>query len=148
MFRVQPRLPYGVKPIPDNIAPDTTAAYYQPGAAAAAHRVLHGLCRTLGAVCRKARPRDGALRRPVRPLRPADLRDVARTAPGDRHEVDRYLDTPGQALAYQIGLLKILELREHAQRVLGPAYDVRDFNEAVLATGSVPLPALEAHIER
>ena len=63
------------------------------------------------------------------------------------NEIDRYIGTPGEALAYKIGQLKILELRERAQKALGGKFDLRDFNDAVLATGSVPLAALEKHID-
>ena len=63
------------------------------------------------------------------------------------NEVDRYIGTPGQALAYKIGQMKISELRERARTKLGARFDLREFNDAVLATGSVPLVALEAHID-
>ena len=62
------------------------------------------------------------------------------------NEVDRYIGMPGQALAYKIGEMTISALRERAQRELGPRFDLRDFNDAVLATGSVPLAALQARI--
>ena len=63
------------------------------------------------------------------------------------NEIDRYIGTPGQALAYKIGQLKISELRGEAERELGDGFDLRAFNDAVLATGSVPLEALETHID-
>ncbi len=63
------------------------------------------------------------------------------------NEVDRYIGWPGQALAYKIGQMKISELRARAQSALADKFDLRDFNDAVLATGSVPLAALERHID-
>ncbi len=64
------------------------------------------------------------------------------------NEIDRYIGDPAQALAYKIGQLKISELRSRGQRALGPKFDLRDYNDAVLAVGSVPLTTLEAHIDR
>jgi uncharacterized protein (DUF885 family) len=64
------------------------------------------------------------------------------------NEIDRYIGDPGQALAYKIGQMKISELRARAQRILGARFDVRDYNDAVLAVGSVPLSALEMQIDR
>jgi uncharacterized protein (DUF885 family) len=57
-------------------------------------------------------------------------------------EVDRYLAEPGQALAYMIGRLEIQRLRRHAEQALGESFDIRDFHEAVLAQGRVPLSTL------
>ncbi len=57
-------------------------------------------------------------------------------------EVERYIDNPGQALSYKIGMLKILELRERAKVALGNRFDIRDFHDAVLKNGAVPLAIL------
>jgi len=62
-------------------------------------------------------------------------------------EVDRYISWPGQALCYYLGFMKIRELRARAELALGPAFDVRDFHDAVLANGALSLPALERQID-
>jgi uncharacterized protein (DUF885 family) len=62
-------------------------------------------------------------------------------------ETERYIDNPGQALSYKIGMLKILELREKAKAELGAKFDIRDFHDAVLKNGAVPLPVLEGLVD-
>ncbi|MEC4591673.1 MULTISPECIES: DUF885 domain-containing protein [Nitrospirillum] len=62
-------------------------------------------------------------------------------------EIERYFVWPGQALAYKIGMNKILELREAAKTKLGTKFDIRAFHDTVLTSGSVNLPVLEALVQ-
>jgi uncharacterized protein (DUF885 family) len=226
VFKVIPRQPYGVRPIPDNVAPDTTTAYYQQGASDGSrpgyyyvnlykpevrptwemmpltlHESVPGhhfqFARALelpdAPMFRKTAyfvaygegwglyaeqlgypmglyddPYDhfGQLTyemwRAVRLVVDTGMHSMgwsrdqaiayfkAHAAKTDQdivNEVDRYIGTPGQALAYKIGQMKISELRAKAQRELGPKFDLREYDDAVLETGSVPLDALERHID-
>jgi uncharacterized protein (DUF885 family) len=65
-----------------------------------------------------------------------------------RSEMRRYFHNPGQATAYKIGMLKILELRARAEAALGDDFDIRSFHDSVLGSGSLPMAQLSAQIDR
>lgn len=60
--------------------------------------------------------------------------------------IQRYIVTPGQACAYEMGKLRMMGLRDRARARLGARYDVRAFNDAVLGSGPLPIPILDAHM--
>lgn len=64
-----------------------------------------------------------------------------------RNEVDRYITTPGQAVAYKVGQLDILRLRERAREALGSDFDIAAFHDVVLRNGAVTLPVLEKVVD-
>ena len=62
------------------------------------------------------------------------------------NEVDRYITTPGQALAYKTGQQEILALRANAEQTLGEAFDIKAFHDVVLGAGAVSLPVLRQRV--
>jgi uncharacterized protein (DUF885 family) len=226
VFGVIPRLPYGIRAIPASIAPDTTTAYYQPGATDGTRAGFYYVNLYRPEVRPKWEMLPLSLHEAVpghhfqfaRGMELPEMPMFRRTAyfvaygegwglyaeqlgydmglyadPYDRmgqltyemwravrlvvdtgmhakgwtrqqaidyfkanapkteqdivNEIDRYIGTPGQALAYKIGQLKISELRTRAQSRLGTRFNLRAFHDEVLGTGSIPLDALETHID-
>ncbi len=68
--------------------------------------------------------------------------------PSIQSETDRYIAWPAQALSYKLGQLKFRELRERAQKELGPKFDIRTFHDEMLNGGTLPLDLLEARTDR
>jgi uncharacterized protein (DUF885 family) len=73
---------------------------------------------------------------------------TAMDEPNIQTEVDRYIAWPGQALAYKLGQMEILELREQAKKDLGSKYDIRAFHDEVLDAGPLPLDVLHARVTK
>ena len=72
---------------------------------------------------------------------------TAMDEPNIQTEVDRYIGWPGQALAYKLGQLEILKLRDEARQRLGDKFDIRAFHDQVLGNGPLPLDILQSEVE-
>jgi len=73
---------------------------------------------------------------------------TAMDEPNIQTEVDRYIAWPGQALAYKLGQMEILELRDQAKKELGAQYDIKAFHDEVLGAGALPLDVLHARVTK
>ena len=72
---------------------------------------------------------------------------TAMDEPNVQTEVDRYIAWPGQALAYKLGQLDILRLRQEASQKLGKKFDLKTFHDVVLGSGPLPLDVMDSHVE-
>jgi len=227
LFGKLPRMPYGLRAIPDNIAPDTTTAYYNQPAAdgsrpgyyyvnlyrpevrpkyemevLSVHEAVPGhhlqialqmeleempefrkfidftaftegwglYSESLGyeiELYKDPYSRFGALTydmwRAVRLVVDTGMHykgwtrqqaidffmdNAAKTEQDIVNEIDRYISWPGQALAYKIGQLKMLELRQKCEQALGDDFDVRAFHDEMLGGGALPMEILETRMNR
>jgi len=74
-------------------------------------------------------------------------RYTAMDEPNIQTEVDRYISWPGQALAYKLGQLEILKLRQEARGKLGDKFDLRAFHDEIVGSGPLPLDILDSHVK-
>jgi prolyl oligopeptidase len=227
LFGRLPRIPYGLRPIPDNIAPDTTTAYYNQPAAdgsrpgyyyvnlyrpevrpkyemevLSVHEAVPGhhlqislqmeleetpefrkyidftaftegwglYSESLGyelGLYKDPYSHFGALTydmwRAVRLVVDTGMHykgwtrqqaidffmnNAAKTETDIVNEIDRYISWPGQALAYKIGQLKMLELRRKSEGALGDDFDIKAFHDEMLGAGALPMEVLETRMNR
>ena len=73
--------------------------------------------------------------------------NAAKTEQDIVNEIDRYLVMPGQALAYKIGQLKIMELKNRSKEILNDKFDIKEFHHVILGEGALPLDILEEKID-